>query len=337
MNSLSATSVHYDLNKFTYILDKITSAEFCQEPFKHIEIFDFLSEEHFNSIITSSQVAIPKANDSKSLIDTLFDKDYEIIRFPGCANSVNHYLNWLEDKSVYKNPTKPCEGMGMALRLKNPQDKILLELKNFFASDIFKKALEDKFDITRPTAMDTGLQKYLYGYEISPHPDIRKKALTYMLNVNPSDNSEDLDIHTHYLTFKPHKQFIGEFWHHNENIDTCWVPWEWCNTVKKQCRNNSIVIFAPSWDTLHAIKANYDHLQTQRTQFYGNLWYKDISRMPKVYYYQFDIKPVIRPGSKPQVRTPKSMVKSWVKKLLPHRGHNKSDRQAVQIFPQDYD
>ena len=38
-----------------------------------------------------------------------------------------------------------------------------------------------------------------------------------------------------------------------------------CETVKKQCRNNSIVIFAPNDDTLHAVKADYNHLKYQRT------------------------------------------------------------------------
>jgi hypothetical protein len=44
--------------------------------------------------------------------------------------------------------------------------------------------------------------------------------------------------------------------------------------VKQQTENNSIVIFSPRWDTMHAIRAHYDHLVTQRTQFYGNLWYE---------------------------------------------------------------
>lgn len=35
-----------------------------------------------------------------------------------------------------------------------------------------------------------------------------------------------------------------------------------------------MVIFSPSNDTIHAVKAEYDHLATQRTQLYGNLWYK---------------------------------------------------------------
>ncbi len=313
MTCVEETTIGFDLNKFTYLLDKIASAEFQEEPFKHIELFDFLSEEHFNSVITSDQVAIPKMNDSETLIKTLIDKGYNIIQFPGCTTSVTNYLNWIEGDSNHKN-LEICEGFGLALRLKNPLDNILIELNNFFQSSIFKKTLEDKFGITRPTSLDTGLQKYLQGYEISPHPDILKKALTYMINVNPSSNSEDLEIHTHYLNFKPHKRFIGEFWRYNEDYDRCWLPWEWCDSIKQQRRNNSIVIFAPSWDTLHAIKLNYDHLQMQRTQFYGNLWYEDVdySSFTKPQYYQFDF----QPPSEPKLKTKKSRLKSYLKKLL---------------------
>jgi hypothetical protein len=171
--------------------------------------------------------------------------------------------------------------------------------------------LEDKFSITRPTSIETGLQKYLQGYEISPHPDIRKKALTYMLNVNPSTHSEELDIHTHYLTFKPQKRFISEFWHYNEDHDRCWVPWEWCDTFKRQCLNNSIVIFSPSWDTLHAVKLNYNHLETQRTQFYGNLWYNDSPPLRKPQYSDF----IIKSSAEPTLTTRKSRIKSYVKKF----------------------
>lgn len=313
MSLIQGYSIDFDLSKFTYLLDKITSADFIQEPFKHIELFDFLSEEHFNSVITSNEVAIPTADNSATLISSLLDQGYEPIPFPGCTTSVQDYLYWLKTKSGYENH-EVCEGFGIALRLKKPHDKTLLELNQFFKSPIFKKTLEDKFGITRPTSIDTGLQKYLRGYEISPHPDIRKKALTYMLNVNPFSNSEDLDIHTHYLTFKQRKRFIGEFWRYNEDYERCWLPWEWCNTIKQQRHNNSIVIFAPSWDTLHGVKLSYDHLQMQRTQFYGNLWYKDIS-IPKVkpQYYQFDF----HPHPDPKLKNRKTILKSYVDKLLP--------------------
>jgi hypothetical protein len=313
MIAIQTSAVRSESYDFTYLLEKVSSAEFCQEPFRHIEIYNFLAEEHFHAVTTSKQVRISRVDSSEDLINTLFDKGYEAIAFPGCTTSVYDYLNWLRGNSNYEN-IETCGGFGITFRLNDPQDNILAELGKFLKSTDFKMLLEDKFGLTRPTTIDGGLQKYLHGYEISPHPDIRKKALTYMLNINPSDNSENLDIHTHYLTFKPHKRFIGEFWRYNEEYDRCWLPWEWCDTVKRQQRNNSIVIFAPSWNTLHAVKLNYDHLQTQRTQFYGNLWYEEISFSPIMpQYYQFEL----QSHPEPRVRTRKSILKSYAKKVLP--------------------
>ena len=55
------------------------------------------------------------------------------------------------------------------------------------------------------------------------------------------------------------------------------MPWDWCEVQKTQTENNSIVIFSPSNDTLHAVKADYNHLTYQRTQLYGNLWYSRVA------------------------------------------------------------
>lgn len=53
--------------------------------------------------------------------------------------------------------------------------------------------------------------------------------------------------------------------------------------------------FSPSDDTLHAVKARYDHLVAQRTQMYGNLWYEKQS-LSKVRFEHFDIVGRSRPG-----------------------------------------
>ena len=34
------------------------------------------------------------------------------------------------------------------------------------------------------------------------------------------------------------------------------------------------MLFSPADDTLHGVKTDYDHLLSQRTQLYGNLWYE---------------------------------------------------------------
>jgi hypothetical protein len=113
-----------------------------------------------------------------------------------------------------------------------------------------------------------------------------------MVNVNPALNSEAIDYHTHYLRFKPERAKVQEYWKSNNDAERCWVPWSWCETVKRQTKNNSIVIFSPADDTLHAVKASYDHLSTQRTQFYGNLWYKDYKPRVDVKWrnFEFDAK-----------------------------------------------
>ncbi|MEU0466608.1 hypothetical protein ABZ215_21610 [Amycolatopsis sp. NPDC006131] len=130
--------------------------------------------------------------------------------------------------------------------------------------------------------VDAGVQKCLRGYDISPQPDIRSKALTYMLNLNPSVESEQMNHHTHYMKLRDQWWFIGEFWRYNQDVERCWLLWGWCETVKQQTHNNSIVIFKPADDTFHAVKADYDHLLSRRTQAYGNLWYGEAWRQSEL-------------------------------------------------------
>ena len=155
-----------------------------------------------------------------------------------------------------------------------PTSKILIDLKNFIESRIFNLTLAEKFNLTlEQCSVDTGIQKYLDGYEISPHPDLRKKALTFMINVNTSEKSSEENYHTQYLEFKNNRKYVKEYGkaiHMLKDVGYVGLVYH----KKKQNLNNSIVIFSPSFDTLHAIKANYFHLKNQRTQIYGNLWYK---------------------------------------------------------------
>jgi hypothetical protein len=80
-------------------------------------------------------------------------------------------------------------------------------------------------------------------------------------------------MHSRGLTFTPEKDHIRQFWTENPAVDRFWVPWAWCDVKIKQTKNNSIVIFSPDNDTMHGVRAHYDHLVTQRTELYGNLWY----------------------------------------------------------------
>lgn len=264
------------MSEFDYLVDKIVAAQFELRPFKHLKINHFFKTNHLEQILSAPEITLVGQPSDQKLVSTLFDFGYKIIDFPGCITNPSIYLNWHKTKKGRLHYTNTsCEGFGMAFRLAGPQTPFIKSLITFFHSDSFKKAASQKFSIpTENVFEDIGIQKYLDGYEISPHPDVRKKALTFMININSNPESESLVHHTHYLTLLERYKYVQVFWEGNPGAERCWVPWDWCQTQKVQNQNNSLVMFAPNNDTLHAIKAEYDHLQHQRTQIYGNLWFR---------------------------------------------------------------
>lgn len=262
------------MKEFGYLMDRIESQPFAMEPFKHLLIDDFLSPEHFKAMTTAVEINRPVAPTTEKLIEDLQENGYTVQTFPGCTSSIDEYLtaynsgNWGVDKHL-------LEGFGIAFRLNKYTTPIVRRFVEFLNLPEFQKLMEKKFGLTHETSVETAIQKYLHGYEISPHPDIRLKAATYMLNINTREDSESFDIHTYLLKFKPEKKYIYDFWRDNPKIERCWVPWPWCDVKATTNKNNSIVFFAPSNDTLHAVKLDYDHLKFQRTQVYGNLWYTE--------------------------------------------------------------
>lgn len=259
---------------FDYLLTSIANAKFINEPFKHICVESFLSQEHFNKLIADSQIKTVDYLSDENLVEGLYSQGWQPITFPGTFNAnVDNYLAWRrgpKDKA-YSNL---CEGVGLTFRMMKPKSDFIQTLEAYLKSDVFMETLSDKFGIDyNKVRVEAGFQKYLSGYEISPHPDVRKKALTLMLNVNPHEDSEKWDHHTSYMSLIDERMYVQTFWQEKKAIDRCWVPWDWCKTVKEQRENNSLVIFAPGNDTLHAVKANYNDLKSQRTQFYANLWY----------------------------------------------------------------
>lgn len=280
--SLIFTALIHDLEKYTdmssrfdYLIAKIEDADFSEHPFKHIEITNFLNEDDFNEIISCTEVNMPECGSDSELFEVLFGNGYQMIPFPG---AITDHLEYIRNRRKNKDTLShsATESAGVVLRLTEPKSNVLIQFKEFIESEKFNSALAKKFGIEySDCTKDSGVQKYLDQYEISPHPDLRKKALTFMLNINPAKDSESANHHTHYLTFKPERKYVGELWKGNPLTERCWVPWDWCDTVKQQKQNNSIVIFSPSFDTMHAVKASYCHLKGQRTQAYGNLWYKE--------------------------------------------------------------
>lgn len=261
---------------FKYLTEKIANAEIRKFPFDHIYIENFFSDEHFQELVKCSQINLEESKNDEDLINKLLLGGYEIISFPGCITNKEEYLKWHKDKKISHRAKTSNEGFGMVFRLKDFRYSILSSINQYLTGFNFNKTIADKFNIDINICnSDAGIQKYLDGYEISPHPDTRKKATTFMVNINPGDNTDLVDYHTHYMKFKDDFKFIEEFWKNHKNVDRCWVPWDWCETEFKQNKNNSIVIFSPNDSTLHAVKATYNHLLTQRTQLYGNLWYNE--------------------------------------------------------------
>ncbi len=282
------------MSDLQYLLKKIEDAPFEVEPFRHVYLENFFSDEDFSHVLQAPEVCLPPVQTDEALITALYEKSFKEIVFPGTTTDVQSYLKWHKNPSKTKNTNvDTCEGFGLTLRLERTQeDSTLRKLEDFFKSPVFFETLARKFGISLDEVYgDQGLQKYLDGYEISPHPDTRKKALTYMININPDPDAERLNFHTHYLRLKPERSYVQTYWEHHPLMDRCWVPWSWCDTIKQQTKNNSLVIFAPSDNTLHAIKASYDHLKTQRTQFYGNLWYHKNKTTGKPNWRDFEIVP----------------------------------------------
>ncbi|MDC2995046.1 hypothetical protein OAZ93_00520 [Prochlorococcus sp. AH-736-F09] len=264
---------------FDYLFEKIYTSEFQKKPFNHIYIENFFQKDHFKQIINSKQINLTHFKSTKALCIGLLNNGFKPTNFPGCTTSIEQYLKWEKGSSRYFSNVNTTEGFGMVFRMQNSKDFIINQILEFINSKQLKQVLCNKFNIDfNDVYSEVGIQKYLNGYEISPHPDIKKKALTFMVNINPGIDSEKADFHTHYMSFIDSKKYIYDFWKYNQQFDRCWVPWEWCRTIKQQIKNNSIVIFQPSHKTLHAIKAKYNHLNTQRTQLYGNLWYEEKSK-----------------------------------------------------------
>lgn len=298
---------------FDYLLDKINQAAFRTDPFRHIWIDDFFTAAYFAALTAAPEINVSAPADD-ALLDALFEQGYRIIDFPGCVTDRQTYIRWRrEGPSSRALHHSACEGFGMALRLTAPRSPVVAELDAFLKSERFQNVLADKFGIDRTTTFnDSGIQKYLDGYEISPHPDVRQKAATYMVNINPGVDSHTRPHHTRYLRFTPPYRYVQTYWEAHPEAERCWVPWDWCETVSEQPRNNSLVAFAPDNNTMHGIKARYDHLAAQRTQLYGNLWHKEAAKLTKPEWEDFVIKESAR---RPAKTARRSVLDRWARSL----------------------
>ena len=205
--------------RFEYLIEKITNAPFADKPFRHLTILNFFNSEHFNLIISDPQIFCRKFEDNRDLIDGLISQGYIPQPFPGCVTDIDHYLRYLDNpiKNFSNSQIKGygrdvIEGYGMTMRLSDIRSEFLNDLNKFLNSERFLKALKTKFDIIENVNVETAYQKNLSGYEISPHPDTRNKALTYMVNIYTDSSASKLDIHTRLMRFKGKYDYLYSFW-----------------------------------------------------------------------------------------------------------------------------
>ena len=63
--------------KFDYLINKIKSSPFREEPFKHIYIEDFFTQEDFRSITNDSEIKIKECPNDEELFSELFKQNYK--------------------------------------------------------------------------------------------------------------------------------------------------------------------------------------------------------------------------------------------------------------------
>ena len=245
---------------FNYTLEKISSAAIIPHPYPHLEISSFLSPEHIETVLSDEQIHFQRCDTTEELIGTLVDKGYKAIGGAGVTPDADQYLN-------------TDSGLGMGFRIDKPKSIFIAKLLEYFRSGDFWDCVKRKFGVKRDTLIRADIRKYLTGYEISPHPDMREKAMTLLLNINAPE-AEAADVHTHVLVFKKEYEYMYEQWEKRTDVQRKWVPWEWCETKKTVSENNTILIFPPGNRSLHAVKLDHNHLEFQRTQLYGNLWFR---------------------------------------------------------------
>lgn len=282
------------MNKFSYLSNKVREADFSTDPFRHIIIDKFFKDEHFDRIVNSEQIKTPRYSSHRDVVNGLVSMGYEPQPFPGSITNIEKYLEFTNGETAFDRNLIDgygkyvIEGYGLTMRLNKCTDAFLNELIEYLNGAEFQTALKSKFAIDEPVEIETAYQKNLMHYEISPHCDTSKKALTYMVNIYNVDDCSNRDMHTHLLRFKPQYRYLYEVWKYNE-FDPIWVPWQWCETVKKTRTNNSISIFRPSFDTLHAVKITEPHFSHQRNQIYGNLWYPSSKKKGDRSWQQLDL------------------------------------------------
>ena len=105
-------------SNLNYLGEKILSSDFELEPFVHIYVEDFFKKEHFEEIISCSEINIPVCGDDEELLSKLSERGWSIIPFPGCITDPVEYIKWHGSTKQAEEIHTACEGFGMVYRLR---------------------------------------------------------------------------------------------------------------------------------------------------------------------------------------------------------------------------
>jgi len=86
------------IGEFDYLLERIKSAPFAVEPFRHLLLENFLSPEHLARVTSGDQIRIPAAKSHEELLKLLDAAGYSVEPFPGCTTDAEDYLRCLNAK-----------------------------------------------------------------------------------------------------------------------------------------------------------------------------------------------------------------------------------------------
>jgi hypothetical protein len=139
------------MSEFNYLIEKLRDAEFISYPFDHLEIENFLSEEHFNIINSDSQIHFEEQKSHNELRNKLRENLYKPISFPGCTTDEDEYYDMLNNGNIssVKSGVKGAdtEGVGIAYNLTEIRNSFIKKLIEFLNSSVFEDALRNKFEI----------------------------------------------------------------------------------------------------------------------------------------------------------------------------------------------
>lgn len=264
---------------FTEVMRRIEQAPIILEPFPHIYIPGIFPEAYYHSLLARIDAV-------GNFVPTLY---------PGVGVDLK--------AQNFKDHGLTCENF--------EQDAQLLPLHRFLKSERFTEALLKKFSAPgswgpRGSAIPPGkhiyfrnachnyasvfdLHRDLAGYEISPHPDVPSKILTFLFYLTPSDELRQFGT----LLCKPKpgiqlklagagrsplmarlvhslKSLVGGRYGLAQKDE--WFPWESFDIAKvAEARANTLLVFSPNADSYHAVRLNIpaDHPLQQRQTLRG--------------------------------------------------------------------